>query len=210
MAYFEAIHEVVVAQRLVDARDNMEHLVTEARESAEGCSENILAAHVRYEGIVSCLCLSWHRRWMSNAMIGQLKQSEFVLLGRSVPQWDSRFKVVPLVSALSSDRPDVPAINIQTRVVHELQNAMRQTKLLLHEVRKGRHVSDFDTAAVPFYGKALCSLCRSWWCRVPHIKGRPEPLESEAELLETLVPDWGIAAPLRLVPLDWRFVAQYA
>jgi hypothetical protein len=169
-------------------------------------SNDILADAVWYESVISSICLSWHRRWMTNAKIETLGQDEFELLCRSIPKWDEHFEIVPLVpSGQRGQKHDQERMDKAATMLQHLGDAKAMAKRLVQQSINGGPIKGFDTENTPIYRNIVAELCTAWYCKHDGHEGYSATRRKQAPII--LIPDWGLVNPLRLVDVGW-FLGQ--
>ena len=176
--------------------------------SAPSSLENtdLLPMAVYYEHALSCLCLSWHHRWMTLSVIDQIDDDQFRTLCRSVPKWDYRLEIVDLDRDVEPVYPVVSGDASGNAVSAEkaLESSLSIAERILCLAKRGGELHDFDKHSIPLYGNLLISLCRAWsaWLR-PNKRNAYADCSHKTEE-RIAVPNWGTVIPLYLVPLGWR------
>jgi len=189
------------AQSLTDALHGIDSIVKYATEESSG---DIPADAVWYEAVISSICLSWHRRWMMTSHIESIGQDDFELLCRSIPKWDGRFEIVPLVPSehvSQKERVQKP-IDTSATMLQSLDGVKELVRLLVVLSLTGGEVKWFDIESTPIYRDIVAALCQAWYCR--HESHEAFSAATRERRVNILIPDWGLVAPLWLVDVDWR------
>lgn len=80
------------------------------REIADGehDADGNLAFGVPFQYIVSQVCIAWNSRWLTDAEIAALSESDCDLMRDSIPNWGLQFQLADLDAPSIFNPPDAP------------------------------------------------------------------------------------------------------
>lgn len=166
-----------------------------------------------YDHALACMCLSWHRRWMSDSEVDRIDQSQFRLLARSVPRWDSAFDVVPFWCSIPAPlwRPYRSGARQPQSTVEYLHCASEIPELICRRAKLGKvDAPGLEADTIPLYRAFVVSLCGAWslWTHGGKETEDRQNIAGSSDRIQ--VPNWNLGEGLQLVELDWRLPIEAA
>jgi len=105
---FRKLNRDAMLRALSDAEVALENLRREIV-AGEHDNDGNLALEVPFQYIAWQICIAWNCRWLTDAEIDALGESDCDLMRDLIPNWGSQFRLVDLDAPSMFNPPDAPA-----------------------------------------------------------------------------------------------------